>query len=85
LVEQRAGFDVGGDVGDVDPDACSAALPLGGDGVVEVAGGGGVDGEGGKRGEVAARPAFALGPLRRFPRFPLDRRPEAAVAELLAQ
>ncbi len=85
LVEQRARLDVGGDVGDVDPDPGAVALALGGDGVVEVARGGGVDGEGRKRGEVAPRPAFALRPLRRFPRFPLDRRPEAAEAELLPQ
>ena len=43
------------------------ALALGGDGVVEVARGGRVDGEGRQRGEVAARAAFALGPLAPLP------------------
>ena len=52
-VQRRAGRHVGGDVGDVDPEADAVPLALGGDRVVEVAGGGGVDGEGVQRGEVA--------------------------------
>ena len=54
-VERRAGPHVGGDVGDVDPDPGAVALALGRDGVVEVARGRRVDGEGRQRGEVAAR------------------------------
>ena len=73
-VERRARLHVGGDVGDVDPDAGAVALALGGDGVVEVARGGRVDGEGGERGEVAARARIALGGLRR-PRSPRPRAP----------
>jgi hypothetical protein len=76
---------VGRDVGDVDPDAGAIALALGGDGVVEVAGGGRVDGEGRQRGQVATRQRVALGSLGGPRRLGLERDLEAPVAEALAQ
>ena len=85
-VERRARPHVGGDVGDVDPDPGAVALALGGDGVVEVAGGGRVDGEGrrarsGRGGRRSARSA-ALGGLAASAS---SAGAEAAEAELLAQ
>ena len=85
-VERRARPHVGGDVGDVDPDPGPVALALGGDGVVEVAGGGRVDGEGRERGEVAAGAGVALAPRAAASRASASSAgAEAAEAELLAQ
>src|SRR6185503_11496592 len=67
------------------PDAPAVPLALGRDGVVEVARGGRVDGEGGELGQVAAREATSLGLLRRPRRFLLDQAGETAQAEPLLE
>ena len=63
---------MGGDVGDVDPEPDPALRGLGGDGIVEVAGGRRVDGEGGEPGEVAALAALARRRLGGFDRLSLE-------------
>ena len=60
-VERRARLDVGGDVGDVDPETDPVALATGRDRVVEVARGRRVDGEGRQLDEIAARQGAGLG------------------------
>ena len=81
-VERRARPDVGGDVGDVDPDAGPVALALGGDRIVEVARGRRVDGEGRRaRSGRGAAPRLAR-PPRPPVRLDLERGREAAATEL---
>ena len=52
LKERIAGPDIVGDIGDMDADEIIAVLFLNGQGIVEVEGGGAVDGERGEMGEV---------------------------------
>ena len=84
-VEAALGLHVGGDIGDVDPEAEAVALAAGRDRVVEVAGGRRVDREGrlggevGARARIAARRASAASRASRSRRFgKLGRRPRSA-------
>ena len=74
---------MGGDVGDVDPEPDPVPVRRSGDGVVEVARGLGVDGEGVERGQVAALGLDRLRVVDRIRCGVLDRVLEAALAEAL--
>ena len=84
-VEPALRLHVGGDVGDVDPDPEAVALGSGRDGVVEVAGAGGIDREGRLGGQVATPAGVALEAGDGAPRLLLvtipERRAQPAVGD----
>ncbi len=84
-VERRARRHVGSDVGDVDPEPGRLAFPPRRDGVVEIACGGRIDGEGRQLGQVAAGTAARLRHRPGLGGFELQRRRKAAPAQLLLQ